>query len=58
MIANLIKRGSSEFRVTTWTERANPKNIRLRGVAWSPTLGMFVVVGYNDGTDAYIVTNR
>ena len=58
MIANLIKRGSSEFRVTTWTERANPKNIPLYGVAWSPTLGMFVAVGDPDGTDVYIVTNR
>jgi len=39
-----------------WTERANPKNIRLNAIAASSSL--LVAVGDNDGaTDAYIVTS-
>jgi len=41
----------------TWAEEANPKNIRLNAVAYSPTLDMFLAAGNGDGTDTYIVTS-
>jgi hypothetical protein len=39
----------------TWTERANPKNYRLYGIAWSG--GLFAAVGAADGTDSYLITS-
>lgn len=39
----------------TWTERANPKNFALNGIAFDGTT--LVAVGAADGTDAYIVTS-
>jgi hypothetical protein len=41
----------------TWAEEANPKNVRLNAVAYSPTLDMFLAAGNGDGVDAYIVTS-
>jgi hypothetical protein len=38
----------------TWVERANPKNLALRDVAWNGTI--FVAVGAVD-TDPYIITS-
>jgi hypothetical protein len=39
----------------TWIERANPKNVKLLGVAWSPRLRRFLAVGESDGVDAYMI---
>jgi len=38
-----------------WTERANPKALILRGVAYNGSL--LVAVGSTDATDAYIITS-
>jgi hypothetical protein len=46
----------------TWAERSNPKNFHLQSVTsalltGSPTTTRIVAVGFQDGTDAYLLTS-
>ncbi len=51
-----IKRMLGTLCLSNWTERANPKNFQLWGVAYGN--GVFCAVGGADGADAYIVTSE
>jgi hypothetical protein len=47
---------AAALAISNWTERTNPKNFALNGVAVN-SAGLWVAVGAADGTDAYIVSS-